>query len=147
MFKVNVPRLVVAGVAGTLMMTAVMLMAPMMGMPPMNVGQMLGSVMGGNVVLGWVAHFMTGIVLAGIYGALFVGRLPGPAAVKGMIYSLLPWLLTQLAVMPMMGSGLFSGSALMAGGSLMGHLVYGAVLGGVYRTGDVSAHRQRVANA
>jgi len=147
MFKVNVPRLVVAGVAGTLMMTAVMLMAPMMGIPPMNVGQMLGSVMGGNIALGWAAHFMTGIVLAGIYAALFVGRLPGPAAVRGMIYSLLPWLLTQLAVMPMMGNGPFSGSALMAGGSLMGHLVYGAVLGGVYGTREVSARQQRIANA
>ena len=147
MFKVNVPRLVVAGVAGTLMMTAVILLAPKMGMPPMNVGHMLGSVMGVNIALGWGAHFMIGIVLAGIYGALFVGRLPGPAAVRGMIYSLLPWLMTQLVVMPMMGNGLFSGSALMAGGSLMGHLAYGAVLGGVYRTGEASARQQRVANA
>jgi len=32
----------------------------------------------------------------------------------------------------MMGAGLFSGSAMVAAGSLMGHLVYGAVLGAVY---------------
>ena len=146
MFKLNIPRLVLAGIVGTLLMTLLMLMAPMMGMPPMNIGQMLGSVMGGSVILGWVAHFMIGIVLAGIYAALFVERLPGPAAVRGMLYSVLPWLLTQLVVMPMMGNGLFSGSALMAVASLIGHLMYGAALGAVYGTAEVSAHPQPVAH-
>ncbi len=42
----------------------------------------------------------------------------------------------QLVVMPMMGMGLFSGSMLAAGGSLMGHLVYGAVAGQVYGLPD-----------
>lgn len=139
MFKLNFPRLFLAGVAATLAMTVLMLMAPRLGMPPMNVGEMLGSVMGGSIVLGWAAHFMIGIVLAVVYGALFVGRLPGPAVVRGMIYSLFPWLFMQLAVMPMMGNGLFSGSAMMAVGSLMGHLVFGAVLGGVYGTAAVNA--------
>src|SRR5215204_1775064 len=90
---------------------------------------MLGSVMRGNVALGWIAHFMIGTVLAGLYATLFVGRLPGPVAVRGMIYSLLPWLVAQIMVMPMMGMGFFSGSAIMAEGSLMGHLVYGALVG------------------
>ena len=123
------------------------MMAPKMGMPPMNVAEMLGSAMGVSIILGWAAHFMIGIVLAGVYAALFVGRLPGPGAVRGMIYSLLPWLVTQLAVMPMMGNGLFSGSALMATGSLMGHLLYGAVLGGVYGTAEVRGHPQHAASA
>lgn len=34
-------------------------------------------------------------------------------------------------VAPMMGMPLFSGSPLLAGGSLVGHIVYGAVIGGV----------------
>ncbi|MBI2388599.1 MAG: hypothetical protein HYV09_03185 [Deltaproteobacteria bacterium] len=49
-----------------------------------------------------------------------------------MLYGVAPWLLAQLVVMPMMGAGLFSGSALVAGGSLMGHLIYGAVVGVAY---------------
>jgi hypothetical protein len=39
--------------------------------------------------------------------------------------------MAQLVVMPMMGMGVFSGSATLAMGSLIGHLVYGAVLGAV----------------
>lgn len=38
--------------------------------------------------------------------------------------------------MPMMGAGFFSGSLMAATGSLMGHLVYGAVVGAVYRQGE-----------
>ena len=33
---------------------------------------------------------------------------------------------------PMMGAGLFRGLAMVAAGSLVGHLVYGALLGAVY---------------
>jgi uncharacterized membrane protein YagU involved in acid resistance len=125
-------RVALAGLAGTAAMTALMLMAPLMGLPPMNIGKMLASVMGGVVALGWTAHLMIGVVLAIVYAALFARRLPGAPIARGAVYSLLPWLFAQLFVMPMMGAGLFSGSALLAGASLMGHLVYGAVVGAVY---------------
>ena len=35
-------------------------------------------------------------------------------------------------MMPMMGMGFFSGSMLAAGGSLMGHVIYGLILGSIY---------------
>lgn len=128
----NPGRAVLAGLAGTVAMTMLMLLAPAMGLPPMNIGAMLGSVMGGNVALGWAAHLMIGAALALGYAAVFSARLPGASPVRGAIFSLVPWLMAQIVVMPMMGLGLFSGSALAAGGSLMGHLLYGAVLGLVY---------------
>ncbi len=136
--KLNVGRAVLAGLAGTAVMTMLMLLAPRMGMPPMNVGAMLGSVMGGNVALGWAAHFMIGTILALGYAVGFAARIPGAPAVRGVIFSLLPWLMAQLVVMPMMGMGLFSGSMLAAGGSLMGHVVYGAVAGQIYGLPDES---------
>jgi len=130
--KVDFGKAVLAGMVGTAAMTLLMLMAPMMGMPPMNIGAMLGSVMGGNVALGWMAHFVIGVLLALGYALVFAGRLPGAPVVRSALYSLLPWLMAQVVVMPMMGMGLFSGSMVAAGGSLMGHLVYGALLGAVY---------------
>ncbi len=130
--KLNLARAVLAGLAGTAVMTMLMLLTPRMGMPPMNIGAMLGSVMGGNVALGWVAHFMIGTILALGYAVVFAARIPGAPAVRGVIFGLLPWLMAQLVVMPMMGMGLFSGSMLAAGGSLMGHLVYGSVAGQIY---------------
>ena len=145
--KLNIKKAIVAGLAGTAVMTALMLMAPMMGMPPMNIGKMLGSMMGGITTLGWVAHFMIGTVLAVIYAALFASRLPGPPALRGMLFGLAPWLLAQVAVMPMMGAGFFSGSAVVASGSLMGHLVFGAVVGAVYGRGHSSRAIGKTAHA
>ena len=133
--QTNVARTVVGGVLGTLAMTVTGLFAaPMMGIPPMNPADMLASQMGGIVALGWAAHFMIGTVLAVLYAALAAPRLPGPPVLRGALFSLLPWLMAQVLVMPMMGMGLFSSSATMATGSLVGHLVYGAILGVVVGT-------------
>ncbi|MFU8803510.1 MAG: DUF6789 family protein [Bradymonadaceae bacterium] len=131
---INIVKAIVAGLLGTAVMTAFMLMAPLMGMPPMNIGEMLGSMMGGITSLGWVMHFMIGTVLAIGYAAIFATRLPGPPAARGAIFSLIPWLMAQVVVMPMMGAGFFSGSMLVAGGSLVAHLIFGVVVGGVYGT-------------
>jgi uncharacterized membrane protein YagU involved in acid resistance len=135
-------RAIVGGVIGTLAMTMVGLyVAPMMGMPAMNPADMLAAQMGGVAAIGWAAHLMIGIVLAVIYGAV-VPVIPGPPVARGALYGVAPWLLAQLVVMPMMGMGLFSSSAVMAGGSLIGHLVYGAVLGTVIGASDVSEARR-----
>ncbi|HUP50892.1 MAG TPA: DUF6789 family protein [Longimicrobiales bacterium] len=128
----NMMRVIGAGVAGTLAMTVVGLyVAPMMGMPPMNPADMLAGAMRGLTILGWAGHLMIGVVLALIYANVVLRLLPGPPAVRGALFSLAPWLMAQIVVMPMMGMGLFSGSMIMAGGSLVGHLVYGAVMGAV----------------
>ena len=134
MARLNWTRGIVGGLAGTAVMTALMRMAPAMGLPPMNIGAMLGSVMGGSLVVGWMAHFVIGTVLAMVYAALFATRLPGPGFLRGALYGFAPWLVAQLVVMPMMGAGAFGGSFGAAFGSLMGHLVYGAVLGSIYGT-------------
>ncbi len=140
-------KALLAGLAGTAVMTMLMLLAPKMGMPPMNIGAMLGSVMGGNVALGWVAHLMIGTLLALGYSAWFAARLPGAPALRGAIFGLLPWLMAQLVVMPMMGMGLFSGSMIAAAGSLMGHLAYGIVLGLAYGTAEAAHPKLRHASA
>jgi len=128
----TITRVLAAGVLGTLVMSAVGLyVAPLMGMPPMNPADMLASRMGGVSALGWAGHLMIGVVLAVAYSRLAFGRLPGPSVLQGALFSLAPWLMAQLIVMPMMGMPLFSGSPMLAGGSLVGHLAYGAVLGAV----------------
>ena len=123
-------KALVAGLAGTLVMTGVgVYLAPMMGIPRMNPAEMLAGPMGGSIVLGWLGHLMVGVILAEAYAALLASRLPGPPVLRGAVFSLAPWLMAQVVVMPMMGMPLFSGSAPMAIGSLIGHLVYGAVIG------------------
>lgn len=130
-------RVVGAGVLATGAMTALMVMAPSMGMPEMNIGAMLGSMMGGSLVLGWMAHVVIGVGLAIAYANVSAHLPVGSVAARGALSALAPWAMAQLVVMPMMGAGLFGGSALAAAGSLMGHLLYGAVLG--VTVGEASA--------
>jgi uncharacterized membrane protein YagU involved in acid resistance len=131
---VRIGRAIVAGLVGTLVMTAVGLwVAPLMGIPPMNPAEMLAGAMGGSLAAGWAGHLMIGTVLALGY-AVVERRLPGSPPVRGALYALAPFLMAQLLVMPMMGMPVFSGSVAMAMGSLIGHLVYGAVVGAIYGT-------------
>lgn len=121
--NINAGRAAAAGVAGTIVMTVMGLwVAPLMGIPPMNPADMLAGVLGGIAALGWAMHFMIGIILAIIY-AVVAPWIPGAPPVRGAIYGLAPFLVAQILVMPMMGMPVFSGSAPMALGSLIGHLV------------------------
>lgn len=144
--RINPGKAVLAGLVGTLVMTAIgVWVAPMMGMPAMNPADMLAQPMGGSLALGWLGHLMIGSVLALIY-ATIAHALPGPAWSRGALYSLAPFLMAQLLVMPMMGMPVFSGSLVMAMGSLVGHLVYGATIGTIYGTGEArTVPRQAVA--
>ena len=136
--NIDFGRAVIGGLIGTAAMTMVgLFVAPTMGLPPMNPADMLAAAMGGNLILGWGGHLMIGVVLALGY-ALVGSMLPGPGIARGAIYSIAPFLMAQLLVMPMMSMPLFSGSATMAMGSLVGHIVYGVVLGGIYREAAVA---------
>ncbi|MBI4409534.1 MAG: hypothetical protein HY561_07480 [Gemmatimonadetes bacterium] len=125
-------KAVFAGIAATAAMTVVGLyLAPMMRIPRMNPAAMLAGAMGGSVALGWTGHFMIGTILAALY-ATIATRLFGAPWLRGALYGVAPWLMAQLVVIPMMGMPVFSGSAVLAGGSLLGHLIYGSVVGTLY---------------
>lgn len=134
----NLIAILKGGLIATAIMTMMMLIAPLMGMPKMSIGDMLAGFMGIPSWLGWIMHFLIGTVLAAVYVIIWEDRLPGTAAVKGLLFSLIPFFMAQIIVMPMMGAGLFSTSTptpmMMVIGSLAGHLVYGAVLGPVSKS-------------
>ena len=132
----NVKRILLAGAAGTAAMTMLMLVAPLMGMPKMAIGEMLGSFLGIGTAAGWAMHLVIGLILAAIYAAVVATRLPAFPLVRGAIYGFGVFLMAQLVVTPMMGGGVFSGGNVMTiAGSLMGHLVYGGILGALYGAG------------
>ena len=131
----NVTRLVLGGLVGTMAMTAMMYMvAPMMGVR-MDIAAMLGSMLGGSWAAGMAMHVINGTVLFPlVYGYLLVSRLPGPPLLRGALWGVVLWLIAQTMVMPMMGAGLFSAAAggmVAAVGSLVGHVLYGTILGTV----------------
>lgn len=142
MERINVSKALGAGFVATLVMTVLMYAAPMMRMPKMDVGAMLGSMLTGTMPeplsapwwTGMVIHFIDGTVIFPlIYAYLLYPMLRGGPTLRGTWWGIILFLLAQAIVMPMMGMGFFSGNApqpvLSVLGSLLGHIVYGAIFG------------------
>jgi hypothetical protein len=132
----DLTRSILGGFVGTVAITLMMyFVAPRMTGRTMDIARMLGSMLGDNWWAGMIMHFVNGtIVFPVIFALLLVKRLPGAPIVKGIIWGAILWLLAQAVVMPMMGAGFFSahaGGMMAVMGSLMGHLVYGGLLGSI----------------
>lgn len=137
---------IVAGLAATAAMTMFTFMAPLMGIS-MDIPAMLANTMGTPIIVGWFAHFMIGIVLAITFAVVYFPNFSTSNKIKtGVMFSLIPWIMAQIMVIPMMSimnggsyfNGFFSGSIVLAAASLMGHLLFGVVLGMIYRTDSIS---------
>jgi uncharacterized membrane protein YagU involved in acid resistance len=126
-------KIFISGILATAVMSVIALMAPFMGMPPMDFGDMLGThnpLMPMPYAVGWLMHFVVGVMFSVIYNLIAKDRLSGSPAVKGILFAMAPFVMAQTVVMPMMGNGFWSNGHMGALlGSLLGHVVFGAVLG------------------
>lgn len=139
--KLSIKSALVAGLIATSAMTVFTFMAPLMGFE-MDIPKMLADTMGAPIIVGWISHFMIGEILAINFALIFLRKTNKVADFKsGALFGLIPWFIAQIMVMPMMSvmaggnytAGLFSGSVMIAMASLVGHLIYGAILGGIYK--------------
>ena len=136
---VNVRRAAVAGLIGTAAMTALWEAEMRLGLASFAVGDILSNLLsvitahtGLGPLMGWVLHFTAGILLAVLYAACVGPRRPHPVA-WGLLYGVVIFAVAQLGFMPLVGAGVFSrGDPAMLIGSLVGHLVYGGLVGLIY---------------
>ncbi len=144
----NIIGAIVAGLVGTVVISMIMAMAPKMGMPKMAIWEMLGTMFSkeGNVGLGWVVHFMMGVIFAVIYAALWAAGIGSATLLSGAIFGVVHFLIAGLVMggMPMMHAGIKAGTVQAPGvlmlnsgvmgfmGGLIGHAVYGLVVALVY---------------
>jgi len=109
------------------------------------------------VVLAIGANLAMALLLALVYARFVEQRLGGASWWRGVRFSLVPWLLSLLVFLPIMGGGLL-GLEIGAGplpilGNLILHMVYGAVLGVAYAEApegwldDTDVDRLNAANA
>ncbi len=149
-------RAMAAGLAGVVVMTVTLILPSLIGLPNLDLARLLGSLLADAPpepgAMTWVAglglHLMVGtVVLSTGYALTHPYLLTSTPLGKGLLYSLIVWFMAQILAMPVMGAGLFSSklpqSAVMAGSSLLGHLIYGAILGSIYgsRQAEHSAKR------
>lgn len=125
----------VAGIAATLVMTIVMMIAPMLGMAKMNPPEMVSGMMGMPIAVGWMMHFVIGIVWAASYIYFFGPKLPiANKVVKGIVFGIIIAVLAKIG-MTVMGEMAGGGAPEPEGAMLpmlmamiLGHVVFGIVV-------------------
>lgn len=114
----------------------------------MEIAASLAGMLGALWAVGLAMHFLNGSVIFPLVYALVLFRyLKGASTVRGITFGVLLWLTAQLVVMPVMSAGVFSsgmGGIMAVLASLMAHVVYGALLGGIARP---SAAENRISTA
>lgn len=131
----KIQKAMIGGIIGTAVMTVVMMIAPMMGMPKMNPPQMLSMMMGFPIIVGWIVHFMIGVIFAMAYAFLFINvvKKVNNNILKGAIFGMAVFIFAQImmAIMGAMMGGMppMEGSMMLIMiGSIMGHVIFGIVV-------------------
>jgi hypothetical protein len=129
----------VAGIVFGLMMQMMTAPTPDGGRVPMMamVAQVVRS---DSLVVGWLYHLFNSAVIGGIFGWLLGARSreTGAALLNGAVYGVAWWVVGGLILMPvLLGMPAFAPLLMapmrpVAWGSLMGHLLYGVILGASY---------------
>lgn len=129
--KDNLLKALLGGLAGTLVFTLMgKFIAPIMIGHSMDVAAILAPLFDGSHLAGMIAHFTIGTVIFPLaYLLLAARRLPGPAPLRGVIFLLFVYLFAMTVVMPLIGQGLFLDSQPRAMVALMGHIIFGVILG------------------
>ena len=129
-------RGIVAGFVATVVLSAMMLMKQSMGlMPELDPIALITAMAGASSpTVGWIGHFVIGSMFWGIGFAIAGPYLPGPYWLRGTIFAAGPWLMMMIVVMPMAGASLFGLGlgAMVPVATLLLHVLFGLVLGGVY---------------
>jgi hypothetical protein len=128
-------KILIAAVVATAAMSIILLIVSHVGLPSMNIGIVLGTMFGGSEALGWVAHFMIGILFALPY-ALFINRwMPVENKVaRGTLYGVVVFMVSQILLFAISISGLLKWDArenlaLLVFGNALACMIYGSVLG------------------
>lgn len=131
---------IIAGLVGTAVMTALMMTAPSMGLPKMDIIGLLGSMVsedeGQARLIGTVMHFAMGSIFAIVYALLWSSGIGAVSWLWGIIFGLVHGVIVAV-VMPMMLNmhprpPQLEGGAGMLMGMLAGHVLFGLVVALVY---------------
>ncbi len=141
--KISLRRALLAGFVATAILTILMFLAPVAGLPRIDLASALGKPLaGGRAVaapltgswwMGLGIFFLFGSVISPYIFAHAYHGLLGSPWLRGVEWALFVWVFGGVAVMTMMGLGFddahFAHPFGTFASSLAGHLVYGAILG------------------
>jgi hypothetical protein len=139
------------GIAATAVMTAFMMIAAVMGMPKMSPPEMLATMMGLPIFVGWIMHFMIGVIFALTYAFFFMNwvKSVNSNVLKGVIFGVAAFIFAQIAIgilvdvvggMPVTDDN----TMLIMIGSIVGHVVFGIVVAFIVKDNGSTTNFERV---
>ncbi len=130
-----IAQAIFGGFAGTIALLLILYWAPLINWPRVDYAGLIANLFGGTWDLGLLAAIALGMIVFPLVLVYSVWRiLPGPALVKGIVWALLLWFISEAAFMPATRAGFFSRRldepVLAAVAAFIAHLIYGICLGG-----------------
>lgn len=125
---------VIGGVVGTAVITLMMIIADALGMPGIDYGKMLAQFTQTTPLVGWIMHFVMGVILAFVYVYYFRDEFQGPYPIRGLIYSIIPYVVTMIMLFPMavMGTGQeINSPGVFIVATMVAYFAYGYVMGAI----------------
>jgi len=121
---------ILAGIIGTIIMTIIMMLAPTIGLPKMSPPEMLSTMLGVSIIVGWPLHFMIGVMFAFFYTYVYTNKWKNSNIyLKGGTFGIIVFVFAQI-MMSIMGTimpmpKMEDSMIFTVIGSLIGHIVYG----------------------
>ncbi len=157
-FAINWTSAIGTGFIATAVNSLLLYLLPqMMGMPPVDMGKLLGTMVApqggaGALWMGWIWHFANGIVFTLIYAGVLLWQRQQSTWLTGLWFGVVLWIVAgimmpiMLDMHPLVRSGMMKNPGLfMVGMGMMGlmlslvtHLVYGVIAGATYKHSSVA---------
>lgn len=128
--KKRLSKSLIAGILATGVMSLVLLIIPMMGLPKLSPPEMLAVMLGVSVSTGWSIHFIIGIIFTLSYTFFFESKVKiDNIYFKGIAFGLSVFIFAQIVLglmsaflpMPESNDSIFS----MMVSSILGHIFFG----------------------
>jgi uncharacterized BrkB/YihY/UPF0761 family membrane protein len=133
--KANLTKAVLGGLIGTGVMTILLFVLAMAGMPAVNPPEMLAEMMEISLFAGWLMHFAIGIIFALMYSYFMIHLVQKIKnnILRGAVFGMIIFVLSQAA---MAGTAALindqqpveDNMVLIVIGGILGHIAYGIVV-------------------
>lgn len=127
----KITQSVLAGIIATIIMRFIMFLAPKMDLPKISPPEVLAEIMGAPIVVGWLMHFMIGIIIAAFYAFFFSPKIMiQDKVLKGSVFGFVVFIFAQI-IMALVGATVGGipqpegTTTAIVLGSVMGHVVFG----------------------
>jgi len=126
----------IAGILGTTIMSILIFLSENINLPRLPVWEIISEKTNTPIIIGWLIHFLIGIFFAFIFSLFSRKEFYKINISTGMIFGFTIFIFVQ--TLSITTSGIKENQLLLALGSAIGHIIYGAVIGFFLQTKDKS---------